>query len=142
MPIAVGDTVSFGKYDGEEIEYNGAKHTLLRDDDILVKFPSGAERTLENAQVIWDNVLIKIEEVEDFESGGLLVAATVKKSTTSSIGEVVKVGPGKLAFNGALMEMDVAAGDMVKFRDFAAQEVEINGEDYAVVRMNDLLAKF
>lgn len=142
MPISIGDSVSFGQFDGEQVTYNGATHTLLRDDDILVKFPAGSEPTLENAEVIWDNVLVKVEEVDEMESGGILIAATVKKSATSSIGEVVKVGPGRLAFNGVLMEMDVAPGDMVKFRDFAAQEVEINGEEYAVVRMNDLLAKF
>ncbi len=142
MPVSVGDTVSFGKFDGEEVTYNGEKHTLLRDDDILVRFPAGAETTLENAEVIWDNVLVKVEELDEMESGGVLIAATVKKSSKSSIGEVVKVGPGRLAFNGILMEMDVTAGDMVKFRDFAAQEVEIDGEEYAIVRMNDLLAKF
>jgi chaperonin GroES len=142
MPISVGDTVYFGKFDGEELTYNGATHTLIRDDDVLVKFSAGIEPTLENAEVIWDSVLVKVIEIDPIESGGLLVAATVKKSTVSSIAEVIKVGPGRYAFNGELMEMDVTPGDLVKFRDYAAQAVEIGGEKLAVVRMNDLLAKF
>lgn len=142
MPVAEGETVYFGKYDGEELTYNDAKHTLIRDEDVLVKYPAGVELTLENVEVLWDNVLIKVEEVDQMESGGILIAETVKKSITSSIGEVLKVGKGKLAFNGELMEMDILVGDMVKFRDFAAQEVQISEEKYAVVRMTDLLAKF
>ena len=142
MPVTVGESVYFGKFDGEELTYNDAKHTLIRDEDVLVKFPADVDLTLDNAEVLWDNVLIKVEEVDQMETGGILIAETVKKATVSSIGEVLKVGKGKLAFNGELMEMDVAPGDMVKFRDFAAQEVEISGEKYAVVRMTDLLAKF
>jgi chaperonin GroES len=142
MPISKGDIVTFGKFDGEELTYNDVKHTLIRDDDVLVKFPQGADVTLDNAEVISDNVLVKVVESTIKESGGILIAATAKKATISSIGEVLKVGPGKYAFNGALMEMDVAPGDMVKFRDYAAQEVEIDGVNYAVVQMTDLLAKF
>ena len=142
MPVSVGDVVSFGKFDGEEVNYNGAIHTLIRDDDILVKYPAGAERTVETAEVVWDSVLVKVIIQEIAETGGILIAATTKKATKSSTAEVLKVGPGRFAFNGALMEMDVAPGDMVKFRDFAAQEVTIGDEAFAVVRMSDLLAKF
>jgi len=142
MPISIGEIVYYGKFTGEEVTYNQVKHALIRDDDVLVKFPVGVERTLENAEVIWDNVLVKIVKVDVKESGGILIADTVKKATTSSIGEVIKVGPGRYAFNGELMEMDVNPGDMVKFRDFAAQDVDIDGGKYAVVRMNDLFAKF
>lgn len=142
MPVSVGDIVSYGKFTGEVITYNGSKHTLIRDDDILVSFPAGSEKTVENAQVIWDNVLVKIEKKEIESSGSILIAATTKKATISSIGEVIKVGPGRYAMNGELMENDVVAGDWVKFRDFAAQDVEINDEEYAVVSMTDLLAKF
>jgi chaperonin GroES len=142
MPVGVGDGVCFGKFTGEEVTYNGANHHLIRDDDILVKFPAGTERTLENAEVIWDSVLVKVEKKKVEESGGILIAKTVKKAFKSSVGEVLKVGPGRYAFNGVLMENDVSPGDMVKFRDFAAQEVEIDGMEYSVVKMIDLLAKF
>jgi len=142
MPVSVGDSICFGKFGGEEVTYNGVTHTLIRDDDILVSYPAGSEKNLENAQVIWDSVLVKVEEQEIETTGSILIAATTKKATVSSIGEVLKVGPGRYAFNGELIENDVVVGDMVKFRDFAAEEVEIADEDYAVVRMTDLLAKF
>lgn len=140
--ISPGDTVVFGKFDGEEITYNESAHTIIRDDDVLVKFGGGKDTTLADAEVLWDNVLVKVEKVEQEATGGVLISATSKKLTTSSIGEVMSVGPGKFAFDGELMEMDIATGDMVKFRDFAAQEVEIEGEEYAVLKMTDLIAKF
>jgi chaperonin GroES len=142
MPVSVGDAVSFGKFGGEEVTYNDVKHTLIRDDDILVHFKAGAEQTLENAEVVWDCVLVKVEKHEIESSGSILIAATTKKATVSSVGEVLKVGPGRYAFNGEMIENDVVPGDMVKFRDFAAQEVEIDDENYAVISMTDLLAKF
>lgn len=140
--ISPSETVVFGKFDGEEVTYNDSAHTIIRDDDVLVKFGAGKPMTLENAEVLWDNVLVKVVVVEQEASGGLLISATSKKMSTSSIGNVERVGPGKYAFNGELMEMDIALGDMVKFRDFAAQEVEIDGEEYAVLKMTDLIAKF
>jgi chaperonin GroES len=47
-----------------------------------------------------------------------------------------------MAANGELMPMEVANGDMVKFRDFAGNEVNIDDKEYSVVRMADILAKF
>eukprot|EP00559_Dactyliosolen_fragilissimus_P001140 CAMPEP_0184863792 /NCGR_PEP_ID=MMETSP0580-20130426/12465_1 /TAXON_ID=1118495 /ORGANISM="Dactyliosolen fragilissimus" /LENGTH=213 /DNA_ID=CAMNT_0027362319 /DNA_START=163 /DNA_END=804 /DNA_ORIENTATION=- len=142
MQIKAGDGVVYGKFSGEDLTYNGAKHTILRDSDILVKFPFEEGLTMDNAEVLDDNVLVKVVEVQQEESGGILIAKTVKKTSTSSIGEVIKVGAGRFAFNGVLMEMDVSVGDMVKYRDFSAQEVEIEKENFAVLKMTDILAKF
>jgi chaperonin GroES len=44
--------------------------------------------------------------------------------------------------DGTIMPMDVEVGDMVKFRDFAGNEVEIGDEDFSVVNVADILAKF
>jgi chaperonin GroES len=141
IPVVPGDGVVFGKYDGTELDYNGEKHTLIRDDDILVKY-TGSKLTLESADVTSDNILVYVEKKEEETSGGLLIAASSSKGGKPSTGKVVKVGPGRMASNGELMEMDISVGDMVKFRDFAANEVKIGDEEYAVVRFPDLLAKF
>jgi chaperonin GroES len=140
MPVAEGESVVYGKYDGTEIDYNGAKHTLIRDDDVLVKF-KGEKLALANAEVVRDCVLVRVEE-EEASEGGILIAKTSKSENRPSTGEVVKVGPGRIAANGELMAMDVAVGDFIKFRDFAGNEVEIDGKEFSVVRMADILAKF
>jgi chaperonin GroES len=141
MPVLPGDGVVYGKYDGTEVDYDGERHTLIRDDDILVKF-TGGELTLDSVDVVRDAVLVSVNTKEEETSGGILIAKSSSKDSKPSTGEVVKVGPGRMASNGTLMPMDVAVGDMVKFRDFAGNEVTVEGQDYSVVRMADILAKF
>jgi chaperonin GroES len=114
---------------------------LIRDDDVLVKF-TGPELKLDTASVVRDAVLVYVETKETATEGGILIAKSSKSDRKPSTGRVVKVGPGRFATNGETMEMEVAEGDFVKFRDFAGNEVEIEGEEYSVVRMADILAKY
>lgn len=141
MPVEAGEGVVYGKYDGTEIELDGVKHILIRDDDVLVKF-TGDELTLDTADVCRDNVLVYVERKDETTDGGILIAKSSKSENRPSTGKVVKVGPGRMASNGELMAMEVEEGDMVKFRDFAGNEVNIGDEEYSVVRMADILAKF
>ena len=83
-----------------------------------------------------------VEKKETATEGGILIASTSKSEMRPSTGKVVKVGPGRIAANGELMPMEVEEGDMVKFRDFAGNEVNIGGDEFSVVRMSDILAKF
>jgi len=142
MPVAPGDGVVYGQFDGTEINLNGDKHTLIRDDDILVKFDGSQPLSLENVDVTADNVLVYVAKNEQTSEGGILIARASSKDSKPSAGVVKKVGAGKMASNGELIAMDVEVGDMVKFRDFAGNEVTIGGEDYSVVRMADILAKY
>mmetsp|Transcript_24442 Transcript_24442/g.45182 ORF Transcript_24442/g.45182 Transcript_24442/m.45182 type:complete len:270 (-) Transcript_24442:43-852(-) len=143
MPVSEGDGVVYGKYDGTMVEYNGDRHALIRDDDVLVKY-EGEKLTVDGVGVCNENVLVLADETEDETSGGLLLAAPGKDSAESrpSTGTVVKVGPGKMAADGTRMAMTVEEGDRVKFRDFAGYEVDIEGKEYSVVKMPEILAKF
>ena len=141
MPVSSGEGVVYGKYDGTEIDLDGQKHILIRDDDILVKF-QGDELTMDSVDVTRDSVLVFVEKKETATEGGILIASTSKSEMRPSTGKVVKVGPGRIAANGELMPMEVEEGDMVKFRDFAGNEVNIGGDEFSVVRMSDILAKF
>lgn len=141
MPVNEGDNVVYGEFDGTEIDIDGDKHTLIRDDDVLVKF-SGDELTLESCDVLRDAVLVYVETKETSTEGGILIAQSSSSETRPSTGKVVKVGPGRLATNGEVMEMEIEEGDFIKFRDYAGNEVEIEGEEYTVVHSLDILAKF
>mmetsp|Transcript_15625 Transcript_15625/g.45103 ORF Transcript_15625/g.45103 Transcript_15625/m.45103 type:complete len:241 (-) Transcript_15625:107-829(-) len=141
MPVSPGEGVVFGKYDGTELDIDGVKHTLIRDDDVLVKY-TGDTLTLDSCDVVRDAVLVYVETKETSTEGGILIAKSSKSDKKPSTGKVVKVGPGRFATNGDKMEMEVKEGDYVKFRDFAGNEVEIDGEEYSVVRMMDILARF
>lgn len=136
MPVVVGEGIVYGQYDGTEIDIDGVKHSLIRDDDILVKF-EGEELTLESACVVRDSVLVYVEQKETTTEGGLVLSKSKDAESKPSTGRVVKVGPGVFA-----NDMQVAEGDNIKFRDFAGNEIEFDGEEYSVVRMSDILAKF
>eukprot|EP00518_Triparma_eleuthera_P001556 CAMPEP_0182456926 /NCGR_PEP_ID=MMETSP1319-20130603/2630_1 /TAXON_ID=172717 /ORGANISM="Bolidomonas pacifica, Strain RCC208" /LENGTH=241 /DNA_ID=CAMNT_0024655283 /DNA_START=41 /DNA_END=766 /DNA_ORIENTATION=- len=139
--VEAGEKVIYGQYDGTEIDYQGSKHTLIRDSDVLVKY-TGEALTTDNAQTINDKMLVKVESNEQETAGGLLIAPTAQKSSRASVGEVVAVGPGRAAMNGEVIAMEVSRGDMVKFRDFAGNDVKIGDDDYTVITMNDCLARY
>ena len=136
IPVESGENVVYGKYDGTALDIDGVKHTLIRDDDILIKF-AGDELTLDNAEVIRDNILVDAPEQESTE-GGLLLTKSSESQSKPSTGTVLKVGPGR--FPGK--DMNVSPGDSVKFMVYAGNEVEIEGKEYSVVKMTDILAKF
>jgi chaperonin GroES len=154
IPVSVGMNVVYGKYDGTEIDYNGEKHTLIRDDDILITYTSETLDSLDTVEVVRDNILVYVEEKEVTTEGGILIAKSSKSESKPSIGLVMKIGPGKMAANGEIISITkptntdttdmtlLQIGDYIKFRDYAGNEVTIDGKEYTVVKMADVLAKF
>ncbi|KAJ1451528.1 chaperonin 10-like protein [Pelagophyceae sp. CCMP2097] len=142
MPVSVvpGDKVLYGKYDGTSVKYCGADHQLIRDDDVLLAY-SGAEMTLENVRPVRDRVLMKVEAAEESTASGIALAAGVADQSQTSIGEVVKIGDGRLSSAGTVTPMPVVIGESLKYRDYAGSDIKIEGEEYAVCRMVDCLAK-
>ena len=141
MPVAPGDNVVYGKYDGTEIKVDGVTQSLIRDSDILIKF-SGDELNLDTVEVVNDGILVSVQTKETSTSSGLILSAGSNDQKRPSTGEVVKVGPGRMAENGELMPMNVEVGDFVKFIDFAGNEVKIGDDEFSMVKMCEVLAKF
>mmetsp|Transcript_38699 Transcript_38699/g.93553 ORF Transcript_38699/g.93553 Transcript_38699/m.93553 type:complete len:203 (-) Transcript_38699:80-688(-) len=135
IPVQPGEGVVYGQYDGTELDIEGSKHSLIRDEDILVKF-NGPELSLESCEVIRDSVLVYVEQKERETESGLVLTKSSNSDNRPSTGKVVKVGPG------VFDNMAVSEGDYIKFRDFMGNEVELDGEEYSVVKMADILARF
>ena len=96
----------------------------------------------ENVEMINDKVLVYVKTRELQTSGGLILGSSTSDQKRPSTGTVVKVGPGKIAASGELIPMNVEVGDEVKFMDFAGNEIKIGDNDYSVVQMPEILAKF
>lgn len=141
MPVSPGDNVVFGKFDGTEIKIDDKTHTLIRDSDILIKY-SGDALTLESVETVNDGILVSVQTKEESSAGGLILSTGGSDTKRPSTGEVVKVGPGRMAASGEMIPMNVSIGDQVKFIDFAGNEVKIGDEEYSMVRMSEVLAKF
>jgi chaperonin GroES len=81
---------------------------------------------------IGDRVVIKPAPAEEKTKGGIIIPDTAKEKPQR--GEVVAVGPGK---DGNLMTVQV--GDVVLYGKYAGQEINYNGEDYMIMREDDIL---
>ena len=85
-----------------------------------------------------DRVLVKRLESEEKTAGGLYIPDTAKEKPSQ--GQVVAVGPGKIAENGSRVAMAVKKGDEVLFNKYAGTEIKLDGVDHLVMREEDILA--
>lgn len=81
---------------------------------------------------IADRVIIKPSAADEKTKGGLIIPDTAKEKPQR--GEVVAVGPGK---EGNLMT--VQAGDIVLYGKYSGQEINYEGQDYLIMREDDIL---
>lgn len=88
---------------------------------------------------IGDHIVVKAVSKEEVSAAGIIIPDTVDKER-SERGEVVAVGAGKQLENGGLSRMDVSVGQVVLFKKYAPDEVKVDGEEYLIIRMEDILA--
>lgn len=84
-----------------------------------------------------DRVVVKMTEIEETTSSGIILAAAAKEKP--QVAEVLAVGPGGLV-DGKEVEMYVKVGDKVITSKYAGTEVKLNKEEYIIVRQSDILA--
>ena len=85
-----------------------------------------------------DRIVVKVVEGEEKTSGGILLPQTAKEKPQEA--EVLAVGPGKLLEDGKRAAMEVREGDRVVFAKYAGTEINIDGNDYLIMRESDILA--
>ncbi|MBR0462940.1 MAG: co-chaperone GroES [Clostridia bacterium] len=84
-----------------------------------------------------DRVVIKNVEAEETTKGGLFLASTSKEKP--QMAEVLAVGPGGNV-DGKDIVMTVTVGQKVIYSKYAGTECKLDGEEYIIVRQNDILA--
>ena len=80
-----------------------------------------------------DNVLLKHMEAEEKTASGIILSTATKEK--SVIAEVIAAGPGTDD-----VKVTVKKGDKVVTGKYAGQELKLDGEDYVIVKMADILA--
>ena len=85
-----------------------------------------------------DRLLIKRVEEETKSAGGIVLPGTAAEKP--SRGNVIAVGRGKLLDNGEIRPLDVKAGDHVLFGKYSGNEVKVDGEDYIIMREDEIMA--
>ncbi|HEV8474379.1 MAG TPA: co-chaperone GroES [Methylomirabilota bacterium] len=85
-----------------------------------------------------DRILIKREEDSEEKIGGIIIPDTAKEKPQR--GKVVAVGNGKILDDGKRVALDVKSGDRILFGKYSGNEVKIDGDDYLILREEDVLA--
>lgn len=83
-----------------------------------------------------DRILVKRLEAEEKTKGGIILPDTAKEKPQE--GKVVAVGTGKIDDNGKKIDLSVKVGDRVLFGSYAGNEVRINGEEYLIMREEEV----
>ncbi len=85
-----------------------------------------------------DRILVKPAPKEEKTSSGLYISSGAQEKPQK--GEVVAVGAGKLNDKGERLPIDVKVGDQVFYGKFGGTEVKVEGEDYLLLRADDIYA--
>jgi len=91
-----------------------------------------------NLRPLQDRILVKRVEEETKTAGGLYIPETAKEKPQR--GEIVAAGKGKKTEDGKVLPLDVKVGDKVLFGKYAGTEIKVDGEDYLIMREDDILA--
>ena len=84
-----------------------------------------------------DRILVKQIEAESKTAGGIIIPDTAKEKPQEA--KVVAVGTGKIV-DGKRVELDVKKGDKVLFSKYGGDEIKYDGEEYKILKEEDVLA--
>ena len=91
-----------------------------------------------NVKPLNDRVLVKRIEEAQVTKGGIVIPDAAKEKPIE--GKIIAVGPGKMSEQGQRMTLQVKEGDRVLFGRYAGTEIKVEGEDYLMMREDDILA--
>ena len=84
-----------------------------------------------------DRVLEQRVEAEEKTAGGILLPETAKEKPKE--GRVISTGPGRINDKGQREPVSVKAGDRVLFSSYAGTEIKLLGDEYLIMREEDIL---
>ena len=86
-----------------------------------------------------DHIVLQAIEEEEMTASGLVIPESAKEKPQH--GNVVSVGPGKMNDAGVVETIDLGEGDRVLYQKYTGQEINVENEDYIIIRFQDVLAK-
>src|SRR4029078_11080664 len=85
-----------------------------------------------------DRIIVQRLEEGEQKMGGIIIPDTAKEKPQQ--GKVYAVGAGKVKDDGTRQPLDVKDGDTILFGKYSGQEIKIDGEDYLIMREDEVLA--
>lgn len=87
-----------------------------------------------------DRLVVKRKPESDMTPGGIHIPGNAKEKPSE--GEVLSIGPGRFLTDGTVMPLTVKVGDRILFGKYSGTEVRLDGEDYLIIREDDILIIF
>ena len=84
-----------------------------------------------------DRLIVKRLEEEERTKGGIIIPDTAKEKPSEGL--VISVGKGKVMDDGSQRPLDVKKNDRILFSKYAGTEVKIEGQEYLIMREDDVL---
>ena len=84
-----------------------------------------------------DRILVQRVEEETTTKGGIIIPDTAKEKPAE--GKVTAVGNGKIGEDGKRIALEIKKGDRILFGKYSGTEVKISGEEYLIMREEDVL---
>ena len=85
-----------------------------------------------------DRIIVKRIEEGEQKIGGIIIPDTAKQKPQQ--GKVIAAGNGKVKDDGSRVALDVKAGDTILFGKYSGQEIKLDGEEYLIMREDEVLA--
>jgi len=89
-----------------------------------------------NVKPLGDRVIVKSLEEKETKKGGIIIPDTAKEKPQE--GEIIAVGPGKVAEDGSKVPMEVSVGDKVLFGKYSGTEIKIDSQEYLIMHQDDI----
>ena len=91
-----------------------------------------------NVRPLHDRIIIQRIEEGEQKIGGIIIPDTAKEKPQQ--GKVIAAGNGKVKDDGKRQALDVKAGDLILFGKYSGQEIKLEGEEYLIMREDEVLA--
>lgn len=93
-----------------------------------------------NLKPIGDRYIVKVIEKEEKTAGGIVLPDKAKEKPQE--GEIVAAGTGRTLDDGTKLQMELKTGDKVVFSKYAGSEIKVDGQEYLILRQDDILAVY
>jgi chaperonin GroES len=105
---------------------------------IMAKTQSNGTEVAAKLRPLGDRVVVRPSGREETTRSGIVIPDTAKEKPQR--GTVIAAGNGKVNDDGDRVALDVKAGDVILFGKYTSQEVKLDGEEYLIMREDEVLA--
>ena len=91
-----------------------------------------------DARPLHDRIIVRRDQEGEQKSGGIIIPDTAKEKPLR--GTVIAAGNGTVKDGGTRVPLDVKAGDVILFGKYGGQEIKLDGEEYLIMREDEVLA--